>query len=207
MLEINHLTMVFKHHQLVIPKLSVAPGQVLTLTGASGIGKSSLLQWVLGVPQPNVAIAGELSLNGVDLTQRPIEQRNIGLVTQQADLFPHMTVQQNLLFALTAQSADRQAWVAEQLNSVGLSEYGDAYPGELSGGQRARIALLRSLAASPKSILLDEPFSALDVKLRTSVREFTWSKLADAQMPAMLVTHDPADAPGEVVNLEHYYYD
>tara|TARA_B100000700_G_C15030196_1_gene850097 strand:+ start:1355 stop:1978 length:624 start_codon:yes stop_codon:yes gene_type:complete len=206
-LEINHLTMVFKHHQLVIPKLSVAPGQVLTLTGASGIGKSSLLQWVLGVPQPNVAIAGELSLNGVDLTQRPIEQRNIGLVTQQADLFPHMTVQQNLLFALTAQSADRQAWVAEQLNSVGLSEYGDAYPGELSGGQRARIALLRSLAASPKSILLDEPFSALDVKLRTSVREFTWSKLADAQMPAMLVTHDPADAPGEVVNLEHYYYD
>ncbi|PYE32790.1 putative thiamine transport system ATP-binding protein [Idiomarina fontislapidosi] len=207
MLEINHLTMVFKHHQLVIPKLSVAPGQVLTLTGASGIGKSSLLQWVLGVPQPNVAIAGELSLNGVDLTQRPIEQRNIGLVTQQADLFPHMTVQQNLLFARTAQSADRQAWVAEQLNSVGLSEYGDAYPAELSGGQRARIALLRSLAASPKSILLDEPFSALDVKLRTSVREFTWSKLADAQMPAMLVTHDPADAPGEVVNLEHYYYD
>ena len=207
MLEINHLTMVFKHHQLVIPKLFVAAGDVLTLTGASGIGKSSLLQWILGVDQPGVTIEGQLMLDGNDLGQWPIERRQIGLVTQQADLFPHMTVAQNLLFALPKRHAHRHDWVAQQLQSVDLAHYAKAYPDQLSGGQRARIALLRSLAAAPRSLLLDEPFSALDVKLRTTIREFTWSKLMAANMPAILVTHDAADAPGKVVNLEQYYYD
>jgi len=209
-LEINHLTMVFKYHQLVIPSLTVSAGEVLTLTGASGIGKSSLLQWILGVPQPDITIEGQIKLNGEDVGALPIERRQIGLVTQQVDLFPHMTVEQNLLFALATKQGDdaaRHDWVKQELDSVALADYATAYPTELSGGQAARIALLRSLASAPKSILLDEPFSALDVKLRKTIRDFTWTTLTAASMPAILVTHDVQDAPGNIVNLEDYYYD
>ena len=182
----------------------VEPGEVLTLMGESGCGKSSLLAYVAGSLQPPLRATGTVRLDVHDLGALPIEQRRIGLLFQDDLLFPHMTVQQNLFFAAPpGPRASRRARIEAALAEAGLAGFGDRMPHTLSGGQRARVSLLRALLAEPRAVLLDEPFSRLDAALRAQMREFVWQRLRSARVAAVLVTHDAADVPpgGAVIDL------
>lgn len=193
-------------------RFEVPPGQILTLMGASGSGKSSVLAAIAGtldsVAEGAQALrcAGSVRLNGEDITHRAAAQRGIGLLFQDALLFAHMTVAENLLFAVPpGPRAQRLARVQQALHEAGLSAYGERDPATLSGGQRARVALMRALLASPKALLLDEPFSKLDAALRDQFRAFVFGHIRARHIPAVLVTHDAADIadPALIVELAH----
>ncbi len=173
---------------------SVAPGDVLVLMGPSGSGKSTLLNWVSGTLGIGFKASGEVWLDNKELTHLPAEKRQLGLVLQQDYLFPHMSVRQNLLFGLRGSTKhERESQVELSLAQAGLQGLGNRDPATLSGGQRARVSLLRSLLSNPCALLLDEPFSRLDTALREQMRSFTWSSAKD--LPILLVTHDEADIP------------
>jgi putative thiamine transport system ATP-binding protein len=183
----------------------IAPGAVLAVMGASGSGKSSLLAWIAGTLEPPFEASGRLALDGRDLTTLPIQQRRIGLLFQDDLLFPHLSVRDNLLFALPAGvRAERVAAAEAALAEAGLSGFGARRPASLSGGQRSRGSLLRALLARPQALLLDEPFGKLDTALRAQMRSFTFDTLRARQVPTLLVTHDAADVPegAHVVNLD-----
>jgi putative thiamine transport system ATP-binding protein len=183
----------------------VAPGDVLAVMGASGSGKSSLLAWIAGTLEAPFEASGELRLDGAKLAGTPIQQRRIGLLFQDDLLFPHMSVRDNLLFALPAGDRARRSAATEiALKEAGLEGFGDRLPSSLSGGQRSRVSLLRALLAEPRALLLDEPFSKLDTALRAQMREFTFNTLRERRVPVVLVTHDEADIPpgAHVVRLE-----
>ncbi|MDH4059969.1 MAG: ATP-binding cassette domain-containing protein [Aquincola sp.] len=216
MLELADVT-IRVHGRTLVDRLSarVAPGDVLAVTGASGTGKSSLLAWIAGTLEAPFEASGGLVLDGRDLTSLPIQQRHIGLLFQDDLLFPHMSVHDNLLFALparvasdgrstTATRAQRLAAADEALTGAGLGGFGPRLPASLSGGQRSRVSLLRALLAQPQALLLDEPFSKLDAALRAQMRAFTFSTLRGRRVPAVLVTHDQADIPhgAQVVSLD-----
>ena len=193
-------------------RFEVRPGQILTLMGASGSGKSSALGAIAGtldsVAEGAEALRfeGWVRLNGVDITRQPTAQRRIGLLFQDALLFAHMTVAENLLFAVPpGPRAQRLAQVQRALEEAGLSGYGERDPATLSGGQRARVALMRALLAQPQALLLDEPFSKLDAALRDQFRAFVFEHIRARQIPAVLVTHDATDIadPTLVVELAH----
>ncbi len=183
----------------------VAPGDVLAVMGASGSGKSSLLAWIAGTLSAPFDASGELRLGGTSLAVMPIQQRRIGLLFQDDLLFPHMSVRDNLLFALPAgERAKRIAAAEAALAEAGLAGFGDRLPSSLSGGQRSRVSLLRALLAQPRALLLDEPFSKLDAALRAQMREFTFTTLRERRVPVVLVTHDEADVPpgAQVMKLD-----
>lgn len=193
-------------------RFEVRPGQILTLMGASGSGKSSVLAAIAGTlgsvaeGAQVLRCTGSVRLNGDDITHHPTSQRGIGLLFQDALLFAHMTVAENLLFAVPpGPRAQRLAQVQQALNEAGLSGYGERDPATLSGGQRARVALMRALLAQPKALLLDEPFSKLDAALRDQFRTFVFEHIRARDIPAVLVTHDAADIadPTLVVELAH----
>ncbi len=193
----------------LLPPLSaeVAGGEVLTLTGPSGIGKSRLLDAIGGHLGPGFRAGGRVILEGRDVTLLPPEQRGIGVMFQEALLFPHLSVAGNLAFALPAEvrgRAARRAAVEEALAQAGLAGLGPRDPATLSGGQRARAALVQALLARPRALLLDEPFAALDARLRGEVRARVFDHLRARAIPAVLVTHDPGDAAaagGRVIAL------
>jgi putative thiamine transport system ATP-binding protein len=136
-------------------------------------------------------------LNGRDVTRLAPEARGIGVLFQEALLFPHLSVGDNLAFGLGARlrgRAARRAAVEEALAQAGLAGFHDRDPATLSGGQKARAALLRTLLAEPQALLLDEPFSRLDAGLRDDIRQFVFARVAERGIPALLVTHDEADA-------------
>jgi putative thiamine transport system ATP-binding protein len=196
-LELEHVTIAV-HGRTLIRDLNatIEPGQVLAVMGPSGSGKSSLLAWVAGTLEPPLEARGMLRLDGEDLSSRPIQQRRIGLLFQDDLLFPHLSVLGNLLFALPAgPRATRRQAAEAALAQAGLAGFAPRMPGSLSGGQRSRVSLLRALLAQPAALLLDEPFSKLDVALREQMREFTFATLAGRRVPALLVTHDAADVP------------
>ena len=191
-------------------RFDVAPGSILTLMGPSGSGKSSVLAAIAGtlhsVAEGSEALRfeGTVTLDGRDLTNVPTAQRGIGLLFQDDLLFAHMTVGENLLFAVPAgPKRERLAAVEQALDEAGLGGFGARDPATLSGGQRARVALMRALLARPKALLLDEPFSKLDAALRDQFRAFVFEHLSDSGVPAVLVTHDAADVadPSLVVEL------
>ncbi len=187
------------HGRTLVPPLSarVEPGEVLVLMGESGSGKSSLLAFMAGLLEPPLEVRGALWLDGRDITANPTEQRRIGLLFQDDLLFPHLNVLENLLFAVPAgPSRPQRAALAEQaLARAGLAGYATRAPGSLSGGQRARVSLLRALLAQPRALLLDEPFGKLDAALRQRMREFVFAELRAQQVCAVLVTHDLQDVP------------
>ena len=185
----------------------VPPGQTLSVMGPSGSGKSTLFALIAGFLDPAFTATGRALLNGRDLTGLPPERRRVGLLFQDALLYPHMSVGGNLLFGLSAQvtgRSRRRAAAEAMLERVGLPGHLDRDPATLSGGQGARVALARTLLADPEALLLDEPFSRLDTDLRQTVRQLVFDLVAERQIPALLVTHDRADAEaagGPIVDL------
>jgi putative thiamine transport system ATP-binding protein len=172
----------------------VPPGQVLTVMGPSGSGKSTLLAALIGALPAAFTLSGRVLLNDQDITTLPTAQRRIGILFQDDVLFPHLSVSQNLGFGLRpgGSRVDRQARVEAALDRMGLSGFGPRDPASLSGGQRARVALARTLLAEPLALLLDEPFSKLDQTLRAQVRDLVFAETHN--LPVILVTHDPEDA-------------
>ncbi|MEN9583123.1 MAG: hypothetical protein RLZZ616_129 [Pseudomonadota bacterium] len=191
---------------LSLPALQVAPGEVLTLMGPSGCGKSSLLAALAGVlpPRGPTRLEGEIWLDERLLTPLPPQARHIGMLFQDDLLFDHLTVAENLMFGMPAaikgRSARREKAVTT-LAQVALADQADKLPQQLSGGQRARVSLLRALLAEPQALLLDEPFSRLDKPLRAAFRTLVFERLKTKGIPAILVTHDEEDAPGTILDL------
>lgn len=187
--------------------LTVRPGEVATVMGPSGIGKSTLLDAIGGHLDLGFTLEGRVLLEGRDVTGLPAEARRIGLMFQDAVLFPHLSVGDNLAFGLSRSvrgRAARRASVNQALDVAGLAGLHDRDPATLSGGQRARAALMRTLLAEPRALLLDEPFSRLDAGLRADMRAFTFEHIRQRNIPALMVTHDPADADaahGKVIDL------
>ncbi|MGP9804443.1 ATP-binding cassette domain-containing protein [Paracoccus sp. NSM] len=188
--------------------LDVAPGSVTTVMGPSGVGKSTLLDAIGGSLAPGFALSGRITLNGRDLTGLPPERRRIGLMFQDALLFPHLSLAGNLAFGLDPRIRGRAARaqaVEEALTEAGLAGLGPRDPATLSGGQRARAALMRTLLAAPEALLLDEPFGKLDMALRDEIRRFVFDHAAARGVPVLMVSHDPQDAAaagGPVVALD-----
>jgi len=174
--------------------LSIEQGEFVSLLGPSGCGKTTTLQMVAGFVEPT---AGSIVLNGKDLLKTPANKRGLGIVFQNYALFPHMTAAQNVAFGLEmrgiskAECADR---VADTLKLVGLAHLADRYPARMSGGQQQRVALARALVIKPSVLLLDEPLSNLDAKLREEMQLELRSIQRTVGTTTILVTHDQSEA-------------
>lgn len=193
-----------------VPLLSVdhhiAPGDVLTVMGPSGVGKSTLLAFITGTLAADFKASGSIWLDGHDITHLPAHKRRVGILFQDDLLFPHLSAGANLAFGLRpgGSAADRQEKVDEALEEVGLSGFADRDPATLSGGQKARVALMRMLLSEPCALLLDEPFSRLDADRRAQVRDMVFDRARARALPVLMVTHDAEDAQatgGEIVTL------
>ena len=176
--------------------IRVEPGEVLCLLGPSGSGKTTLLRIAAGIEtqRSGTVWIDNRVVSGEGVAVAP-ERRGVGLVFQDHALFPHLSILQNVMFGLRGQSrglAKEQA--LRLLSRVGLEQYGDVFPHQLSGGEQQRVALARALAPRPGILLMDEPFSGLDARLRDSVREETLGLLRDTRSTAVIVTHDPEEA-------------
>jgi putative thiamine transport system ATP-binding protein len=174
----------------------IASGEVLTVMGPSGVGKSTLLAFVTGTLAADFTATGRVLLDGHDITDAAPHQRRVGILFQDDLLFPHLSVGANLAFGLLADgtAAARHDKVQEALREVGLEGFADRDPATLSGGQKARIALMRMLLSEPCALLLDEPFSRLDATLRAQVREMVFDRAKARGLPVLMVTHDAEDA-------------
>ncbi|WP_254511005.1 ABC transporter ATP-binding protein [Anatilimnocola floriformis] len=189
--------------------LEVKDGELLVLFGPSGSGKTTLLRIIAGLEQPT---AGRVLLGGVEVTQQPPRERNVAFVFQHGSLYGHLTVEQNLTFALDQQRASRSWWgsgsaargelsnqqiaarVREVAEQAGITAWLGRRPAELSGGEQQRVAVARALVRQPQLLLMDEPFSSLDLPVRqTLVRELK-QQLREQQQTAIYVTHDLAEA-------------
>ncbi len=175
---------------------SVSLGEIVTIMGPSGSGKTSLLSAVAGdLPHPLYSV-GDIFLNERNLKNVAPENRRIGRLFQDDLLFPHLTVGENLLFGMTrGPKTERTAMMMTALGRLELAGFENRAPHTLSGGQRSRVALMRSLLAKPDAMLLDEPFSKLDKSLRATIRDYTFTHLRARNIPTLLVTHDPEDVP------------
>ena len=184
---------------ILIPEttLTVSPGQVVTVMGPSGSGKSSLLAYICGTLATAFDARGRILVDGTDVTGLPIEKRRIGILFQDDLLFPHMSVGENLLFAVPRSAGNRKmrtGRVLRALEEAELSGYENRDPATLSGGQRARVALMRTLLSEPRTVLLDEPFSKLDASMRGNIRRFVFDHVLTRGIPTLMVTHDVQDA-------------
>jgi len=198
MLQVQNLTLTLAGQPLLRAiNFVVPPGEIVTLMGPSGCGKSTLFAWMVGALDGAFRAQGELWLNDKRTDTLPTEKRRIGILFQDALLFDHLSVGQNLRLALPANVArdTRQMRVEQALEHAELSGFYARDPATLSGGQRARVALLRALLAQPDALLLDEPFSRLDQQLRGSFRQWVFSELRQQHIPVVQVTHDPDDVP------------
>ncbi len=203
-LHINTLTLSVNGEALLGPlTFDVNAGEILTLMGASGCGKSSLLAAIAGHLPPSFQVNGECWLGNNNLLLQTAQQRRIGLLFQDDLLFPHLTVEENLLFALPAETPNRKQKVRQSLEKISMHELISRYPHALSGGQKARIGLLRTLLSVPKALALDEPFAKLDKPLRRDFKAWAFKHIQEANIPALLVTHDEEDAPigGKILRL------
>ncbi|MFZ4805084.1 MAG: sulfate/molybdate ABC transporter ATP-binding protein [Synechococcus lacustris] len=174
--------------------LDVDSGSLVALLGPSGCGKSTLLRMIAGLDVPD---HGQIWIDGAEVTGRSVQERHVGFVFQHFALFKHRTVRQNIAFGLELQKWPKEKirWrVEELLNLVQLQGYGSRYPSQLSGGQRQRVSLARALAVKPQVLLLDEPFSALDAKVRKELRTWLRGLHEEMQVTTVIVTHDQEEA-------------
>ncbi len=195
-LEIRGLTRVFGGRAVVEDvSLTISAGEVMCLLGPSGCGKSTTLRMIAGVDTPDggsVVVDGrQVCGNGLFV---PPERRSIGLMFQDFALFPHLDVAGNVAFGLSGSRSERRARVETLLERVEMEGFADAYPHELSGGEQQRVALARALAPRPRVMLMDEPFSGLDNRLRDEIRDATLTVLKDEGAAVLLVTHEPDEA-------------
>jgi sulfate transport system ATP-binding protein len=172
----------------------VEDGELVALLGPSGSGKSTILRMIAGLLQPD---AGRILMRGHDVTSLPTQKRNVGFVFQNYALFKHMTVANNVAFGLKVQKwkkTDIQDRVKELLSVMQLADKGDRYPSQLSGGERQRVAIARALAPRPEILLMDEPFGAIDTKVRIELREWLRRLHDDFHVTSIFVTHDQDEA-------------
>jgi putative thiamine transport system ATP-binding protein len=196
-LQVNHLKVGQGVAQRVLLRdfsLLCKPGQIITIMGQSGCGKSSLLAAIAGLHIEGLQADLSLKQDGQRIDHLPTSQRQIGLLFQDDLLFAHMSVRENLLFACpSGPTAERESQADAALKELGFEAFAHSSPLTLSGGQRARVSLMRTLLAKPKALLLDEPFSKLDATLREQFRQFVFSHVQRLKLPTLLVTHDAAD--------------
>jgi len=176
--------------------LAVDAGEILCLLGPSGCGKSTLLRLAAGLEQPT---AGRVTIDGREVSSSrrvvPPERRGLGLMFQDFALFPHLTILQNVMYGLAGiPRADAEKTALTALGRVGLADYGRDYPHALSGGEQQRVALARAIAPKPGILLMDEPFSGLDARLRDTVRDETLAVMRETRATCIVVTHDPEEA-------------
>lgn len=205
MLKVSNLTIepLFRGVNFCVPR-----GEIVTLMGPSGSGKSTLFAWMVGALSDEFQARGELWLDERRCDGLPVESRGLGILFQDALLFDPFSVGQNLMLALPERivgRARREA-VEQALASAGLSGHYASDPATLSGGERARVSLLRALLAEPQALLLDEPFSRLDKALRTTFRAWVFDTVRARNIPVVLVTHDEDDIPpgGEVMEISRW---
>ena len=184
----------------------IKPGEITSIMGPSGSGKSTLLSFIIGTLAPDFDSRGSIVLDGVDVTNLAAERRRIGILFQDDLLFPHLSVGDNLAFGLSAavRGPERTARVQDALSEIGLADFATRDPDTLSGGQKARVALMRMLLSEPKALLLDEPFSRLDTDLRAQIRSLVFEHAKARGLPVLMVTHDDQDANaagGQVIRL------
>jgi sulfate transport system ATP-binding protein len=193
-------------HALNHINLEIKNGSLVALLGPSGSGKSTLLRILAGLENPDT---GRIWLEGQDTTQLPLQKREIGFVFQNYALFPHLTVAENIAFGLEIRNIDilqKKQRVQELLQLMQLDHFIERYPSELSGGQKQRVALARALAVEPKVLLLDEPFAALDAKIRKQLRQWLRNLHQHISVTTVFVTHDHIEAfelAHEIVVLEN----
>lgn len=205
MLSVNNLTIepLFRKVNFSVPR-----GEIVTLMGPSGSGKSTLFSWMIGALSADFNAQGELWLDEKRCDTLPVEKRGLGILFQDALLFNSFSVGQNLMLALPAQITGqrRNDDVQHALHSAGLAGHYASDPATLSGGERARVSLLRALLAQPQALLLDEPFSRLDKTLRASFRAWVFDAVRARNIPVVLVTHDEEDIPpgGDVIQLSRW---
>jgi len=208
-LEISGLVLRLHGRSLFGPlSFTVTADRPTTIMGPSGCGKSSLLNWLIGMLPEAFSAEGTARLDGRAIDGLPPEQRSLGILFQDDLLFPHLTVAENLAFALPPGikgRAARERVVARALEEAGLAGLAARDPATLSGGQRARAALMRALISAPQALLLDEPFNKLDSALRERFRATVFETARLRHLPVLLVSHDPADAAaagGPVITLD-----
>ena len=194
-LDIDHLEKSFGSNRVVTDfTLPVEKGEFISLLGPSGCGKTTVLRMVAGFESPS---AGRIKIGGQDVTHLKTAKRNVGMMFQAYALFPNLTVAENVGFGLKVAGvakAERDKRVAEMLSLISLPDLGNRYPFQLSGGQQQRVALARALAPRPKVLLLDEPLSALDAKVRVSLRSEIREIQRELGITAIFVTHDQEEA-------------
>ncbi|MBE3285484.1 ATP-binding cassette domain-containing protein [Enterobacter cloacae complex sp. P31C] len=205
MLKVSNLTIepLFRGVNFCVPR-----GEIVTLMGPSGSGKSTLFAWMVGALSDEFQARGELWLDERRCDGLPVESRGLGILFQDALLFDPFSVGQNLMLALPERIVGRarRESVEQALASAGLSGHYASDPATLSGGERARVSLLRALLAEPQALLLDEPFSRLDKALRTTFRAWVFDTVRARNIPVVLVTHDEDDIPpgGEVMEISRW---
>jgi len=213
-LQIKNLQLYRQGELLLSLDEQIAGGEILTVMGPSGSGKSSLLNWLTGTLPNGFNATGEVWLNDKNVSHLPTHLRHIGVLYQDALLFSHLSVAGNIAFAMPQDNKNsaeklnkkqRREKIEQALEQVGLAGMGNRHPDNLSGGQQARVALLRTLLSAPKAILLDEPFSKLDTQLRVDTRQLVFEQIRTHKLPAIMVTHDYSDAEaanGKIIHLE-----
>lgn len=194
-LTLQNLRITHAGKELVQIDAHIPPGTVLSVMGPSGSGKSTLLSALTGNLSEAFTCEGRILLDDQDITDLPPHLRRVGILFQEDLLFPHLSVGQNLAFALPPAGGrqERRASIDRALAEVGLEGYADRDPATLSGGQKARVSLMRMLLSAPRALLLDEAFSGLDVALRAQIRALVFTRAREMGVPALMVTHDPDD--------------
>ena len=204
MLILKDTALSFHREPLFAPlNLGINGGEICVLSAPSGAGKSTLLRWIAGIVTDGLQASGYIWLNQRQIDKLPAERRRIGLMFQQPLLFPHLNVADNLGFGLPAsvKGEVRKEQIENALATAGLEGMGMRDPETLSGGQQARIALLRTLLAQPEALLLDEPFSSLDDSRRTQIVSLVQSEAKRLNLPVLLVSHDPRDVGAATNNI------
>lgn len=213
-LQIKNLQLYRQGELLLSLDEHISGGEILTIMGPSGSGKSSLLNWLTGILPNGFTATGEVWLNDKNVSHLPTHLRHIGVLYQDALLFSHLSVAGNIAFAMPQDNKNsaeklnkkqRRERIEQALAQVSLAGMGNRHPDNLSGGQQARVALLRTLLSAPKAILLDEPFSKLDTQLRVDTRQLVFEQIRTHKLPAIMVTHDYSDAEaanGKIIHLE-----